>query len=61
MAWWHEIIERSRAHVGRGAMEVDLDDEIRLHIELEAAANWRAGMEPDAARREALRHFGGVE
>ena len=42
-------------------MEVDLDDEIRLHIELEAAANLRAGMEPDAARREALRHFGGVE
>ena len=61
MAWWHETIERSRALLGRGAMEVDLDDEIRLHIELEAAANLRAGMEPDAARREALRHFGGVE
>ena len=61
MAWWHEIIERLRAVVRRGAMEEDLDDEIRLHIELETAANVRAGMDPDAARREALRRFGGVE
>ena len=61
MAWWHEIIERLRALVRRGVMEVDLDDEIRLHIELETAANVRAGMEPSAARQEAHRRFGGVE
>jgi predicted permease len=42
-------------------MESDLEDEIRLHIELETEANLRSGMEPEAARREALRRFGGVE
>ncbi|MGB5525992.1 MAG: ABC transporter permease, partial [Gemmatimonadota bacterium] len=61
MAWRNEISERLKALVGRGAMEQDLEDEIRAHIEFETAANLRAGMESDAARREALRRFGGVE
>jgi len=61
VAWRNEISERLRAVLGRGAMEQDLEDEIRAHIEFETAALVRAGMEPDAARREALRRFGGVE
>jgi predicted permease len=61
VAWWHEILERLRAVVRRDVMEEDLDDEIRLHIELETAANVRAGMEPGAARRAAMLRFGGVE
>ena len=61
MTWWHEIGERLRALVRRDAMEEDLDDEIRLHIELETEANLRAGLDPGAARREALRRFGGVQ
>ncbi len=61
MAWWSEGAERLRALTRRGELEADLDDEIRLHIELETAANVRAGMEPDTARREALRRLGGVQ
>jgi predicted permease len=61
VAWWSESIERLRALVRRGEMESDLDDEVRFHVDLETEANVRAGMEPQAARREALRRFGGVE
>jgi len=61
VAWWSEGAERLRALTRRGELEADLDDEIRLHIELETAANVRAGMEPDTARREALRRLGGVQ
>lgn len=55
------IAMRLRALFGRSAAERDLDDEIRLHIELETAKNVKAGMPPRDARREALRVFGGVE
>lgn len=61
MAWWSGSIERLRALLRRGEMEAELDEEIRLHIELETEANVRAGMDRAAARREALLRFGGVE
>jgi predicted permease len=38
-----------------------LDDEIAFHIEQQTAKNIRAGMSADAARRDALRRFGGVQ
>jgi predicted permease len=50
-----------RALLRRSAAERDLDDEIRLHIELETAKNVKGGMNADDAHREAMRAFGGVE
>lgn len=50
-----------RALLRPDAAERDLDDEVRLHLEMETEKNLRAGMEPDEARREAYRAFGGVE
>lgn len=38
-----------------------LKQEIQFHLEQQIAKNIRAGMEPGAARREALLRFGGVE
>jgi len=61
VAWWRENAERLRTLVRRDAMEADLADEIRLHIELETEENMRTGMEPEEARRAALKRFGGVE
>ncbi|MFI5233132.1 MAG: ABC transporter permease, partial [Gemmatimonadales bacterium] len=55
------IALRLRALFGRRAAERDLDDEIRLHIELETEKNVKAGMSPGDAKRDALRVFGGVE
>ena len=43
-----------------GEADGALDDEIRLHLELETEKNIRAGMAPDEARRRALVDFGGV-
>jgi putative ABC transport system permease protein len=42
-------------------MEVELDEELRFHVEREAEENRRRGMGPEEARTEALRRFGGVE
>jgi len=42
-------------------LEDDLDDELRSHLEMSIELNLRKGMPPAAARREALRSFGGLE
>jgi putative ABC transport system permease protein len=55
------IALRLRALLRRSAAERDLDDEIRLHIELETAKNIKLGMSKGEARRAAMRDFGGVE
>ncbi len=52
---------RFRSLLRRDVTEGDLNDEIRLHIELETQKNVQAGMSPGDARREAMRAFGGVE
>ena len=54
MALWRNI--RHRAGVER-----ELDEEMRATIDLLVAENLRVGMAPDAARRAALLHIGGVE
>ncbi len=55
------FVRRVRAFVWRNAAERDLDDEIRLHIELETAKNRALGMNEAEARRNAMLAFGGVE
>ena len=42
-------------------VEKDLEDEVRLHVEMETEKNIKAGMEPAEARRKAMIDFGGVE
>lgn len=55
------IVPRLRALLNRRAADDALQDEIRLHIEMETEKNRRAGMAPAEARRVALAHFGGVQ
>jgi putative ABC transport system permease protein len=52
---------RLRALFRRAATEQELEEEIRLHLDLESEKNLREGMTPDQARRQALVAFGGVE
>ncbi|MEJ2678595.1 MAG: ABC transporter permease [Gemmatimonadota bacterium] len=59
--WVKRVLGVVRALVTRKRLDADLDDELRLHIELETEKNVRAGMEPAEARRRALVAFGGVE
>jgi hypothetical protein len=39
----------------------ELDEELQFHVEQASAAKIAQGMTPEAARREALIEFGGVE
>jgi putative ABC transport system permease protein len=52
---------RLRALLHRGAVERDLEEEIRLHLELETAKYLREGLSPADAERRARVAFGGVE
>src|SRR3954454_17902719 len=52
---------RLRAMLGREAVIGDIDEELRLHLEMEAEANAGRGMQPEEARRAALRTFGNLD
>jgi predicted permease len=52
---------RLRALFRRGAVERELNDELRFHLEHEIEKHVRAGMSRDAAERAARIAFGGVE
>jgi len=50
-----------RAIFGRRAAESELDEELRIHLEMEIEHNLARGMSPAAARRAARVAFGGVD
>lgn len=52
---------RLRLLVARRKAEAQVDDELRLHIELETADRIHRGMTPDEARRTTLADFGRAE
>ena len=54
-------LARIRGAIGHRNPDVDLDDEIRAHLELLAAEYERRGMRREDARLAARRAFGGVE
>ncbi|HEX6534881.1 MAG TPA: ABC transporter permease [Gemmatimonadaceae bacterium] len=55
-----QLLHRLRDLARRPTLERDLDDEMRFHLEMQAAAHEARGLDPAAARAEALREFGGV-
>ncbi|HEX7181629.1 MAG TPA: ABC transporter permease [Thermoanaerobaculia bacterium] len=55
------LSSRLRALFGREAVIGDMDEELRLHVEMEAEANVGRGMPPAEARRAALRSFGNFD
>jgi putative ABC transport system permease protein len=59
MRWWHEFRYVVR-RLNRRRAEVELEEEIRTHLELETEQNIEAGMSPEEARYAALRTFGNV-
>jgi len=61
MGAWRGVALRLRALFRRSATERELDDEIRLHLDLETERLRAQGVSPAEARRRALLAFGGVE
>jgi predicted permease len=54
------MIGRVVALFRRGRLDLELDEELRVHLEMAADENRRRGMSDDEAWRTALRDFGGV-
>ena len=61
MSWLQQIIVRLRSIIHRQEFEAELDDEIRLHIDMQTEQLVKEGMSPQAARAKAMANFGGVE
>jgi len=61
MRWLTTISLRIRSVFRRNAADNELEDELRVHVEHQIAANTSAGMSATEARRAAMREFGGVE
>jgi putative ABC transport system permease protein len=60
MSWSRVAAARLRGLLRRDAVEQDIDDELRLHVEMVSEENVRRGMTPADARRAALASFGDV-
>ena len=58
MASWRRAF---RLHLRGGTVEQDVEDEIAFHLEMRVQELIEEGMEPRAAREEALRCFGDVD
>ena len=54
MSWWKSLFQK-------GALDAQLDSELRFHIEKLTNDNIAAGMKPEEARRQAVLEFGGRE
>jgi predicted permease len=50
-----------RSLVNRRTVEREIDDELRFHLDMEAAHRQQRGLDADAARTSAARVFGGME
>ena len=60
MRWLSKLRRRARLIVDRAAIEREMRDEMRFHLEMEAEELTRFGAEQSEARRLARRRFGGV-
>ena len=56
-----DLLYRLRAILRRGAMERELDDELRFHLERETEKLVQSGLSRDDATRQARLAFGGIE
>ncbi len=60
MSWLSRLLFGARAVTRRAAVERELDEEMRFHLEMEERHRQRGGLDAAAARTATLRDFGGV-
>ena len=60
MEWLRELARRSRMLVHRRRFDADLEDEMRLHLELREQEQIASGRTTEQARSDARRQFGNV-
>ena len=60
MSGWKVLASKCAGMFRRRALDVEMDEELRAHLEMAAAEYRGRGMNDEDARRKALRDFGGV-
>jgi putative ABC transport system permease protein len=60
MEWFNILMARLRALFRRESVLWDIEEELRIHVEMETEANIRRGMAPDEARAAAMKSFGNL-
>src|SRR5262250_1769649 len=60
MEWFNFLMSRLRALFRRESVLRDIEEELRVHVEIETETNIRRGMPPDEARAAALKSFGNL-
>src|SRR5215475_5414208 len=60
MEWFNILGARLRALFRRESVLRDIEEELRIHVEIETEANIERGMSPDEARAAALKSFGAL-
>jgi putative ABC transport system permease protein len=60
MKWFNILRARLRALFRRDSVLRDIEEEFRVHVEMETETNIRRGMPPDEARATALKSFGAL-
>ncbi|HEY6401577.1 MAG TPA: permease prefix domain 1-containing protein, partial [Blastocatellia bacterium] len=58
MEWLNILMARLRALFRREGVLHDIEEELRIHVEMETEENIRRGAPPDEARARALKSFG---
>lgn len=58
MEWFNILKARLRALFRRESVLRDIEEELRVHVEMETETNIKRGMPPDEARSDALKSFG---
>ena len=59
--FFKRVLFAARALFDRRAVEREIDDELRFHLDMETAERTRRGAPSHAAKTDAARVFGGVE
>src|SRR5262245_54611226 len=60
MKWFNILMARLRALFRRESVLRDIEEELRVHVEMETETNIKRGMSPDEARAKALKSFGNL-
>src|SRR5262245_40213897 len=60
MEWLNILMARLRALFRRESVLRDIEEELRVHVEMETEKNIKRGMSPDEARAAALKSFGNL-
>src|SRR5262250_367914 len=60
MEWFNFLMSRLRALFRRESVLRDIEEELRVHVEMETETNIKRGMPPDEARAAALKSFGNL-